>query len=145
MADFGVRLFIFGGYNCKKQTFQIGGNTVFKTFSDFVRLASQKYRLPQKIAETIIESKLQEKGLSPIAVVCYINRNDNDCLSQKQIGQYLGITQPAVVYHLQKLANVWPYLFNFGPKPPRTINNHRGKKPISIDLLEDESEIVRNF
>ena len=119
---------------------------MFKTFSDFARLASRVYSLPQEIAENMIETKLRERGLGKNAVVCYINWADGDCLSQSQIAKEMGFSyQSAVEDHLARLKKVWPHLFNFGPKPPRTVHNHRGKKPIRIDEITDESEIVRMF
>lgn len=118
---------------------------MFKTFSDFARLASRTYSLPQEIAENMIETKLRERGLSTTAAIAYINWADGDCLSQEKIGQHLGITHQAISKHLQKLESVWPHLFNFGPKPPRTVVCHHGKKSIRIDETTDESEIVRMF
>ena len=117
---------------------------MFKTFSDFARLASRVYHLPQEIAENMIESKLKEQGLSPLAVVAYSNWADGDCLSQEKIAEKLGVNQSTIARHLQKLEAVWPHLFNFGPKPPRTVHNHRGKKSTSLDTL-DETEIKRMF
>jgi len=118
---------------------------MFKTFSDFARLASIVYHLPQQVAGQIIETKLREHGLSIIAVVAYINWADGDCLTHKQIASILKIPRRTVCWHLQKLAIVWPHLFNFGPKPPRTVNNHRGRKTIPTDALTDETEIKRMF
>ena len=118
---------------------------MFKTFSDFARLASRVYSLPQEIAENMIETKLRERGLSTTAAIAYINWADGDCLPQKKIAEYLGVSQPAIVYHLQRLESVWPHLFNFGPKPPRTVTNRRGKKPIPLDMLNDETKIKRTF
>jgi len=120
-------------------------NINFKTFSDFARLAHIIYRLPQQVAELVIESKLRERGLSTTAAVAYINWASGDCLTQKQIGQHLGITQQAVDKHLSRLKAVWPHLFEFGLKPPRTVTNRRGKKPIPLDMLNDETKIKRTF
>ena len=117
---------------------------MFKTFSDFARLASRAYSLPQEITENMIEAKLREQGLSTTAAIAYINWADGDCLSQEKIGQHLGITQQAINKHLQKLESVWPHLFRFGPKLPQTLGSHRGKKSIPLDTM-DESEIVRMF
>lgn len=91
---------------------------MFKTFSDFVRKASRMYDLPFEIAEHHIVTKLQSVGLNTEMVVCYINWADGSCLSQKQIGKRLGISQPAVQQHLKRLRSVWPHLFQFGPKIP---------------------------
>lgn len=99
------------------------GETMFKTFSDFVELASQRYCLPFEIAEKIIDTKLKEQSLGRNAVICYINWAGIAHLTQKQIAEKLNITQQVVSEHLNKLKAVWPHLFVFGPKVPPF--NHR--------------------
>ena len=120
-------------------------NINFKTFSDFARLASRAYSLPQEIAENMIETKLRERGLSTTAAIAYINWADGDCLTHEQIASILKIPRRTICWHLQKLAIAWPHLFEFGLKPPRTVTNRRGKKPIPFDALDDETEIKRKF
>ena len=117
---------------------------MFKIFSNFARLASRTYSLPQEIAENMIETKLRERGLSTTAAIAYINWADGDCLTHEQIGAKLGIPRRTICWHLQKLESVWPHLFRFGPKLPQTLGSHRGKKSIPLDTM-DESEIVRMF
>ena len=92
---------------------------MFKTFSEFVELASRRFSLPPDIAEKMIDAKLKERGLGRGAVICYINWAGGDCLTQKKIGQNLGVTQQAVDKQLRGLKKVWPHLFVFGPKIPQ--------------------------
>lgn len=92
---------------------------MFKTFDNFVELASHRYCLPFEIAKKIIDAKLKARGLGQTAVICYINWADGDCLTQKKIGVHLDITQQAVDKQLRGLKKVWPHLFVFGPKIPQ--------------------------
>lgn len=91
---------------------------MFKTFEDFVKLASQRYCLPFEIAKKIIDVKLKEQNLGRTAVVCYINWAGIDCLTVRKIGKELNISFQAVHKHLMNLKKVWPHLFVFGPKIP---------------------------
>lgn len=92
---------------------------MFKTFDDFVELASQRYCLPFEIAEKTIETKLKGRGLGQNAVVCYINWAGIEHLTYKQIAKELHLShRSAVEYHLGKLKKVWPHLFIFGPRVP---------------------------
>lgn len=89
-----------------------------KTFDDFIKLACRTYNLDFNEAWNFIFTKLSLYNLTPLSITCYINWADNDCLLQKEIAIWLGISQQAVAYHLNKIRQVWPHLFNFGVKTP---------------------------
>lgn len=117
---------------------------MWKTFRDFVRLARRTYRLGSLgKAGQIIYEKLQQNNLNPIDVVCYINWADGDCLSQREIGKRLGISYQAVQQRLQRIRKIWPHLFCFGTKPPRTID--RGFVVQKLRLNQLNSTKVTKF
>lgn len=92
---------------------------MFQTFENFVRFACQKYKplfkntkISQQtlldIVQKTIEAKLKAWHITPRTIECYINWVDNDCLTQTQIGDHLGITQEGVRHHLNRLRKAWP-------------------------------------
>ena len=101
---------------------------MFKTFEDFVKLASRRYHLPFEVAEKIIDKKLKEQNLDRNAVICYINWAGLECLTQMQIAKKLDVVRETVKYHLTQLKKVWPHLFNFGPKIPRFDTRRSDRK-----------------
>ncbi len=119
---------------------------MFKTFPDFVHRACQMYSLPFEVAEFQIVDRLRRVGLTPMAVVCYINWADGLCLSQGKIGKALSISQQAVQQQLHNLRKVWPYLFDFGPKIPR-FNGRKssGRGDTMGRLQQDMSEAIEKF
>lgn len=89
------------------------GDKEWRTFKDFVKHAQQVYGRPvldEKEIKKFILKKLKSKGLSKIAVVCYINWCDNGFFSQQEIANNLGITQQAVADHINRLRKVWSFL-----------------------------------
>jgi hypothetical protein len=85
----------------------------WRTWEDFVKHAQSVYGggvLSYEEIERFIRQKLRQKGLSPIAVLCYINWCDNGYLTQWAIAKCLNIKQTTVADHIVRLRKVWPFL-----------------------------------
>jgi len=118
---------------------------MWKSFDSFVQLAARTYGLKFLHAGKQIQDRLKQVGLTPFDVVCYINWADGACLSQFEIAKHLNTYQKRVSRSLEKLQQIWPHLFEFGPKVP-PFNCRRSREGKTMGRLRcDMSESVTHF